>query len=101
MAEIIHDKYDLSCWHVVGAVTYDSVMALTEEGYALLSQASVKHCTIDFSGLSDFNSALLSMILCWYRRAVALGIRLSVKSAPALACQMAVTYGLDFLLENT
>jgi ABC-type transporter Mla MlaB component len=100
MAEIVHDNYDLSYWRVLGRVDYDSVMALTDQGYDLLKKATIKHCTIDFSDLSDFNSALLSMILCWYRQGESLGIQVSVKSAPVLAYQMAETYGLKFLLEE-
>ena len=48
MAEIVHDNYDLSYWRVLGRVDYDSVIALTEQGYDLLKKATIKHCTIDF-----------------------------------------------------
>jgi ABC-type transporter Mla MlaB component len=100
MAEIIHDEYDFSHWRVLGRIDYNDVVLLTEQGYRLLQKAKNKHCIIDFSDLTHFNSALLSMLLCWYRRGLSLGIGLSFKSAPALLYQMAETYGLKFLLED-
>lgn len=100
MAELIYDNANLSSWCVVGKVDYDSVVPLTEQGCQLLKNSEIKHCTIDFSGLSHFNSALLSLILCWCRCGLSLGVEVVFKSAPVLAHQMAETYGLKFLLEE-
>ena len=100
MAELIYNLGDLSHWRVIGAIDYDSVVDLTEDGHQLLKNSEIKNCTIDLSGLSHFNSALLSMMLCWYRFGLLLGKPVVFKSVPVLAYQMAETYGLKFLLEN-
>lgn len=101
MAELAHDKNDPSIWCIQGAVNYQTVMSLTDTGRKWLKQSDLKRCTIDFSNLSHFNSALLSMILCWYRLAASLGVKIVFQSVPVLAYRMAEIYGLSFLLEDS
>ena len=100
MSQVICDSADPCSWRVEGVVDYDTVSFIAEQGNSLLKKHAMKHCTIDFSGLTDFNSALLSVLLCWCRRASSLGIQMTFKSAPDMAYQMAEVYGLTFLLET-
>jgi anti-anti-sigma regulatory factor len=100
MAELIYDPKDPSYWRVLGTIDYDSVVNLTEKGYQLLKNSGIKNAIIDFSGLMHFNSAILSMILCWYRFGLSLNIHLAFKALPVLAYKMAETYGLKFLWEE-
>lgn len=100
MTQLKVNNENADCWQIEGEVDYDSVVALTEQGNSLLKKHRMKQCTIDFSGLTRFNSALLSALLCWVRSASSLGIKISFQSAPDMAYQMAELYGLKFLLET-
>ena len=97
MNEITYEQDSPNHLRVIGKVDYQSVVALTQRGYELIESAQFEHYTVDFSGVSVFNSTLLSMMLCWVRKSAQVQVTLGFSSVPALATTMAHAYGVQFI----
>lgn len=85
-------------WLITGVVDFKTVESLIQVGYHHLDSNTLGRCQVDFSGVTEFNSALLSMMMCWLRYACPRGIRMEFCSIPESARQMALAFGVDFLL---
>ncbi len=53
---------------------------------------------IDCDALNDYDSAILSVLLCWIRQAKELGVRCRFVNVPDRLREMAQVYGLTGLL---
>lgn len=53
---------------------------------------------IDCEALNDYDSAILSVLLCWIRQAKRLGVRCRFVNVPQRLTEMAQVYGLTPLL---
>jgi len=86
------------CWLLEGVINFHSVIALRAQGEAALRQADGTLC-FDFSGVSQTNTAALSLLLCWTRSAKALGREVQFRQLPAELHSMAAVSELEGLLE--
>jgi phospholipid transport system transporter-binding protein len=75
-------------------VTQENVLQLEKEG--LLNLSNLK--TIDCSGLKDFDSTVLTVLLAWQKKLRADGQSLSVVHAPEKLKVLASVYGVSALL---
>ncbi|OMH30356.1 lipid asymmetry maintenance protein MlaB [Motiliproteus sp. MSK22-1] len=78
-------------WRIDGAINYKTVVALREEGERYLEKASQQTpasgqahcCCFDFSTVTQVNTSALSLLLCWRRKARALGVVLKFTAIPS------------------
>jgi phospholipid transport system transporter-binding protein len=78
-------------WHVAGDLWVVNVSGLLAKS-AMLSMPS--ELEIDFSAVTDSDTAALSLIMEWQRRALAEGSKVSFKSLPANLSSLANLYGV-------
>lgn len=78
-----------------GALTMQTVAARLAEGRA---QAAAADLLVDFSEVTDSDSAALAMLFDWMRVAVASGRSLRVSGLPPGLLSLAQLYGIDDLL---
>lgn len=76
------------------SVTQETVMQLQMEGFVNLVDLQV----IDCSGLKDFDSTVLTVLLAWQKRLRDDGLSISIKSAPEKLKVLAGVYGVAGLL---
>ncbi len=53
---------------------------------------------VDASGISDSDSALIALLIGWWRRAEREGVALLIEQPPPALVQLAQIYGVDSLL---
>lgn len=71
-----------SSWRVEGEIDHHSVVALRATGERCLA-GSDGRCRFDLSAVTRVNTAGLSLLLCWRRKADQLGVRLELDNVPA------------------
>lgn len=76
------------------SVTQDNAVQLEKDG--LLDPATLS--TIDCSGLQDFDSTVLIVLLAWQKKLQADGLQISVENAPEKLTVLAGLYGVAELL---
>lgn len=76
------------------SVTQDNVLQLEKEG--LMNSVNLK--TVDCSGLKDFDSTVLTVLLAWQKKLQADKQQLSVIHAPEKLKVLASVYGVSALL---
>lgn len=86
-------------WHVSGDVFMDNANAILNQSNAFLMTDAIE---IDFSEVTDVDTAALSLILEWQRRAVASNGTVSFTNLPANLTSLATLYGVtDFISMGT
>lgn len=82
-------------WRVSGDILVDNAGALLKESAALEMNDNMQ---IDFSEVSDVDTAALSLLIEWQRRALALNKRIAFKKLPESLMSLAALYGVaDFI----
>ncbi len=82
-------------WRVSGDILVDNAGALLKESAALEMNDNMQ---IDFSEVSDVDTAALSLLIEWQRRALALNKRIVFKKLPESLMSLAALYGVaDFI----
>lgn len=76
------------------SVTQDNVLQLEKEG--LINSVNLR--TIDCSGLKDFDSTVLTVLLAWQKKLQADKQQLTVIHAPEKLKVLASVYGVSALL---
>lgn len=72
-----------ACFDVSGEVTADNVLVLRHRGEAWLASLAPGACArIDLSAVSSASSLLLSLLLCWRRKAGKQQVELSFSGVP-------------------
>ncbi len=85
-----------SKWHVAGAVGVDNVNTLLRESIVL--EMSKPVCEIDFSEVTNVDTAAISLMMEWQRRAVASSNKVTFVHLPANLTSLATLYGVaDFI----
>ncbi len=80
-----------------GDLTLATATRLLREGEAALEQG----CTaFDFSGVGEVDSAALSLMLSWRRRARGMGRALAFRNLPDSLGSLAQLYGVGELLQD-
>lgn len=82
---------------VRGPVTMSNVEALLQEGRARMQDAGA-NVVVDLSGVTEVDSASISMLLQWLREAAGRGHTLGVTGVPDNMRSLATLYGVDELL---
>lgn len=86
-------------WRVAGDILVDNAGALLKESAALEMSDGLQ---IDFSEVSDVDTAALSLLIEWQRRAVTLNRKIAFKKLPESLMSLAALYGVaDFIPLNT
>lgn len=78
-----------------GALTMDTVAARLADGRALAGQGGF---VVDFSGVTECDSAALALLFDWMRASRKAGGSLAVRGLPAGLRSLAQLYGVDELL---
>ncbi len=79
------------------SVSYDTVMAVRER-IAQQIRLAKSSFDIDFDGLIDYDSSMLTLMLCWIRLAKQQGVNCRFTNVSNELIGMARVYGLDKLL---
>ncbi|MDF1653696.1 MAG: STAS domain-containing protein [Coxiellaceae bacterium] len=79
------------------AVSYDTVMDVRQEVAKQIKVAKAPF-DIDFAELSDYDSSMLTLMLCWLRLARQQGVTCRFVNVSDELINMARVYGLDKLL---
>lgn len=86
-------------WRVAGGILVDNAGALLKESAALEMSDGLQ---IDFSEVSDVDTAALSLLIEWQRRALALNRKIAFKKLPESLMSLAALYGVaDFIPLST
>lgn len=78
-------------WHVSGDIFMDNANAILSQSDALLMADAIE---IDFSAVTDVDTAALSLIMEWQRRAVASKCKVTFANLPANLTSLAALYGV-------
>lgn len=78
-------------WHVSGDIFMDNANAILSQSDALLMVDALE---IDFSAVTDVDTAALSLIMEWQRRAVASSCKVTFAHLPANLTSLAELYGV-------
>ncbi|MGZ8257723.1 MAG: STAS domain-containing protein [Methylotenera sp.] len=78
-------------WHVSGDIFMDNANAILSQSDALLMVDALE---IDFSAVTDVDTAALSLIMEWQRRAVASSCKVTFANLPANLTSLAELYGV-------
>lgn len=78
-------------WHVSGEVLIDSANAILSESNTFEMPAELE---INFSAVTDVDTATLSLMMEWQRRALASGCKISFASLPENLNSLAELYGV-------
>ncbi len=81
-----------------GAVDAQNCNQLRTLGRQLLAASAADTCVVDFHQVTHGGSFCLSLLLCWWRDAHALGKKLLIWQLSPELQQMARLYGLDDVL---
>lgn len=82
-------------WHITGDILMDNANAVLQESNTL---AFVDNMQIDFSKIGDVDTAALSLMLEWQRRAVSSGNEIHFSHLPEGLVSLAELYGVtDFI----
>ncbi len=86
-------------WRVSGDVLMDNANAILSQSNAFLMADAIK---IDFSEVTDVDTAALSLIMEWKRRAIASSCNVTFTNLPANLTSLAMLYGVtDFIPIST
>ena len=96
-------------WRIEGAINYKTVVALRRKGERYLEQSfqqNIKQgqsssCCFDFSTVSHVNTSALSLLLCWRRKAKALGVGLKFIAIPSELVAIAQMSDLSELFDGS
>lgn len=80
-----------------GPLTMATAQSWLERGRALVTAGN---CVLDFSAVSEADSAALALLFDWLRRARAAGHVVSLLHVPAVLGSLAALYGVDELLPS-
>jgi len=78
-------------WHVSGDIFMDNANAILSQSDALIMADAIE---IDFSAVTDVDTAALSLIMEWQRRAVASNCKVTFANLPANLTSLAELYGV-------
>ncbi len=82
-------------WHITGDILMDNANAVQQESSALTIADDMQ---IDFSEVGDVDTAALSLMLEWQRRAVSSGNRIHFSHLPEGLVSLVELYGVtDFI----
>ncbi len=85
-------------WHLAGEILMDNANALLTQSLAL---ATTDDLCVDFSAVTNIDTAALSLVMEWQRRAVASGRKISFIHLPESLTSLAALYGVtDFIPLN-
>ena len=87
---------DATGWRLAGPLTIATATQALAEGEAHWPPS---RGIIDLAGLTQVDSAALSVLLCWRRRASAQADSLRVQNMPPALHSLAVLYGVDEFVE--
>ncbi len=79
-------------WHVSGSVLMDNASQILSQSNTFNLGAEVK---IDFADVTSVDTAALSLMLEWQRRAVAAGSDIKFVNLPASLSSLASLYGVE------
>ncbi len=86
-------------WRVTGDILVDNAGSLLKESATLEMSDGLQ---IDFSEVSDVDTAALSLLIEWQRRALALNRKIAFKKLPESLMSLAALYGVaDFIPLST
>ena len=91
---------DTTLW-VEGEVDFATVVALCTEGTQWLRTTAAATCRIDFSRVSQCNSAATTLLLHWLRAAQSVNKTVTIDNIPHTLQSLLKLGGLDNLLELT
>ncbi len=95
MAISVHENQ----WHITGDILMDNANTVLQESNAL-AMADGLH--IDFSAVSNVDTAALSLMMEWQRRAISSGSRIHFTLLPESLVSLAALYGVtDFIPLST
>lgn len=78
-------------WHISGDVHMDNAHFILAESKAFLMGKDVE---IDFADVTDVDTAALSLIMEWQRRAMASNCKVTFSNLPANLSSLAALYGV-------
>ncbi len=78
-------------WHVSGEVLMDNANAILSQSNAFEMPAELE---INFSAVTDVDTATLSLMMEWQRRALASGCKISFANLPENLNSLAELYGV-------
>jgi len=81
---------------VDGALTIDTVPGLVDAVSEHLAQGAIR---IDFSGVTDVDSAAVALTIEWLRQAAAKNLPLELTNLPVVLRNLANLYGVSNLLQ--
>ena len=85
-----------------GPLSFDSLPAVLAQARALEGRSDLpRRLTIDFSRVSDVDSAALALLLEWRRIAERRGVELAFTHLPANLLALASLYGIEQLVQPT
>lgn len=86
-------------WYVSGDILVDNANAVLSESSALEITDDLQ---IDFSAVNDVDTAALSLLIEWQRRALAVNRKVEFKNLPESLISLAALYGVtDFIPLST
>lgn len=92
---LVQDKQ----WRVSGDILVDNAGSLLKQSAALEIADDLQ---IDFSEVTDVDTAALSLLIEWQRRALALNRKIAFKRLPESLMSLAALYGVaDFIPLST
>ncbi|MEH6624868.1 MAG: STAS domain-containing protein [Motiliproteus sp.] len=87
-------------WCVEGDINYKTVVSLRDQGEKNLEQVE-ESCFFDFSAVNSVNTSALSLLLCWYRKAKKLGVKLDFVALPPNLIAIAEMSDLSSVIESS
>ena len=78
-------------WHVSGDVLMDNANAILNQSNAFEMASDL---AVDFSAVTDVDTAALSLVMEWQRRAIASNCKISFANLPENLNSLAVLYGV-------
>lgn len=93
MAEIVLPKIIAidNTWHVSGDVRVDSAQVIFSESATFVMGEVVE---VDFSDVTDVDTAALSLMMEWQRRALTSRTKITFSHVPANLISLAALYGV-------
>jgi phospholipid transport system transporter-binding protein len=86
-------------WHVMGDILMDNANAVLSESRALAMPGDL---CIDLSAVTSVDTAALSLVMEWQRRAIASNSQVTFAHLPESLVSLASLYGVtDFISLNT
>lgn len=86
-------------WHVSGEILMDNANAVLTDSNAFKIENDLK---INLSGVTDVDTAALSLLLEWQRRAIAANKKVTFTHLPESLMSLATLYGVaDFIPATT